>query len=232
MGKASRVRPTVHFIIPYTTLAETKSTIMTASAGNHILQVRVLLLIQAILYLLFSLVAADCYWPDGSNAYDMQECYGLCGADGLCCAPGDLCLVNHLCQRNGPDHALYRGACNMPNWTEAATCPKVCVSEKDGNNVTGIQIVENCFDEPFFFACDTTGLGNACVAWHDPVFSVSGCAREYNTAGNPIPVTAMPSCSGGSDPLLTSSTTFDIGPASTFTDYAVPTGSPSSFIRE
>lgn len=54
---------------------------------------------------------------------------------------------------------------------------------------------------------------------------------EYNTAGSPIPVTVMPSCSGDSDPLLTSSTTFDIGPASTFTDYNVPTGSPSSFIR-
>lgn len=54
---------------------------------------------------------------------------------------------------------------------------------------------------------------------------------EYNTAGNPIPVTAMPSCSGDSDSSLTSSTTFDIGPASTFTDYAVPAGSLGSFIR-
>lgn len=174
-GKASHLRPTVQFIILYyTTLAETKSTIMTASASHLFLHIRILLLLQATLYLLFSLVAADCYWPDGSNAYDMQECYGLCGADGLCCAPGDLCLVNHLCQSSGPDLALYRGACNMPNWTEAATCPKVCVSEKDGNNMTGIQIVENCYDEPFFFACDNTGLGNACAAWHDPVFSMSG----------------------------------------------------------
>lgn len=216
---------------------------MTTSASNCILHIRVLLLLQSTLYLLFSLVAADCYWPDGSNAYDMQECYGLCGADGLCCAPGDLCLVNHLCQSSGPDLALYRGACNMPNWTEAATCPKVCVSEKDGNNMTGIQIVENCYDEPFFFACDNTGWGmpvqpgttrsSVCLVGRldhatrdgSSTDDFTGCAVEYNTAGNPIPVTAMPSCSDDSDPSLTSSTTFDIGPASTFTDYSVPTGS-------
>lgn len=171
MGKASHLRPTVHFVVPYTILVQTKSTIMMASADNHIL--RILLLLQATLYLLFSLVSADCYWPDGSNAYDMQECYGLCGADGLCCAPGDLCLVNHLCQRNGTDRALYRGACNTPNWTEAATCPRFCISEKDGNTMNGTQIVENCFDEPFFFVCDT-GRANDCIAFNAPVFSMSG----------------------------------------------------------
>lgn len=54
---------------------------------------------------------------------------------------------------------------------------------------------------------------------------------EYNTAGNPMPVTNMPSCSNGIDPSLTSSTTFDIGPASTFTDHFRPTGSMSYLIR-
>lgn len=48
---------------------------------------------------------------------------------------------------------------------------------------------------------------------------------EYNTAGNPMPVTNMPSYSNANDLSLTSSTTFDIGPAMTFTDHFVSIGS-------
>lgn len=134
---------------------------------------RLLLLCLATLIHFFPLVTADCYWPDGSNAYEMQECYSQEGADGLCCASGDLCLLNHLCQRTGVDRSLYRGACNMPNWTEAATCPDICVSEKDGDNMTDIQIVDNCFDKPSFFVCGT-GRGLACAAWDSPLFTLSG----------------------------------------------------------
>lgn len=42
-----------------------------------------------------------------------------------------------------------------------------------------------------------------------------------------MPVTNLPSCSNANDPSLTSSTTFDIGPALTLTDHFVPTGSES-----
>lgn len=173
MCKASHLRPTVP---PYTTtLTEMRATTMKASAGNRLIRMRVILLLLATLNHFFTLVAADCYWPDGSNAYDMQECYSQEGADGLCCAPGDLCLLNHLCQSNGLNHFLYRGACNMPNWTEAATCPEICVSERDGNNInlTDIQIVDNCLDEPNFFVCDT-GRESACAALNNPLFSMSG----------------------------------------------------------
>lgn len=147
---------------------------MTASADNCLFRISTLLLLLATFSHFFSLVAADCFWPDGSNAYDMQECYSQQGgADGLCCASGDLCLLNHLCQRIGADQFLYRGACNMPNWTEAATCPEVCVSEEHGNNMTDIQVVDNCFDEPNFFVCDT-GRQFACAAWNNPLFTLPG----------------------------------------------------------
>lgn len=43
-----------------------------------------------------------------------------------------------------------------------------------------------------------------------------------------MPVTNLPSCSNANDPSLTSSTTFDIGPALTLTDHSVPTGSESA----
>lgn len=176
MYNASYLGPTIHLFASHTTtLAGTRATIMKTSAGNSILRMRILILLLAAVNRFFTLVAADCYWPDGSNAYDMQECYSQEVADGLCCAPGDLCLLNHLCQSNGEDRSLYRGACNMPNWTEAATCPEICVNERDGNNInlTDIQVVDNCMDEPNFFVCDT-GLESACAAWNNPCFSMSG----------------------------------------------------------
>lgn len=164
-------RVTVHLVIPYTTPAETTSTTMTALAGIHLLRMRTLLALLATSNHLFSLATADCYWPDGSNAYDMQECYSQEGADGLCCAPGDFCLVNHLCQRAGLDLSLYRGACTMPNWTEAATCTRVCMSAEHGDNMSDTQIVENCFDQPIFFVCGT-GREGACAARSNPVFTM------------------------------------------------------------
>lgn len=176
MCETSHHRPTINLTALYIIiLTETRATIMKGPAGNRLLRMRIFLLLLATLNDFFTLVAADCYWSDGSNAYDMQECYSQEGADGLCCAPGDLCLLNHLCQSNGLDHFLYRGACNMPNWTEAATCPEICVSERDGNNInlTDIQIVDNCFDEPNFFVCDT-GREPACAGWNNPLFSMSG----------------------------------------------------------
>lgn len=144
---------------------------MTASAGNRLLRIRSLLFLLSTLNLVLPLAAADCYWPDGSNAYDMQECYSQEGADGLCCAPGDLCLTNHLCRHNEVNGSLYRGACNMPNWTEAATCTHICMSAEHGDNMTDIQTVENCFDQPMFFVCGT-GKDGACAAWHNPVFTM------------------------------------------------------------
>lgn len=103
----------------------------------------------------FSLVSADCYWPDGSNAYDMHECYGTAGADGLCCAQGDLCLLNHLCQEKGTTNSLYRGACNMKDWTQAATCPKFCAGPDTGSNLTAAQPVGQCWGLDDRYFCDT-----------------------------------------------------------------------------
>ena len=56
------------------------------------------------------------------------------------------------------------------------------------------------------------------------------CLEVYNTAGSATLATSMPSCSA-TNWLSLSSTTFYIGPAPTFTDHFVPTGSASSFIR-
>lgn len=54
---------------------------------------------------------------------------------------------------------------------------------------------------------------------------------EYNTAGNPRLVADMPSCPDDGDPSLSSSTTFDIGPAPTFTRHSLLHGFASSFAR-
>lgn len=109
----------------------------------------------ALTYLL-SLVAAECYWPDGSNAFDMHECYGTTGADGLCCAQGDLCLINTLCQKKGTTHTYYRGACNTPNWTEAETCTEFCTDAESGSNLTAAQPVGQCEATFDVYFCDTS----------------------------------------------------------------------------
>lgn len=210
---------------------------MTASASSHLLGIRTLLLLLAAVNHLFLLVAADCYWPDGSNAYDMQECYSSKGADGLCCAPGDSCLMNHLC-RNEIDHSLYRGACNMQNWTQGMTCPHLCTSREYKNNMTGIQIVDECYDAPGFYVCHT-GISsrNTCFDWNNPLFmlygrparfkilkmvvalTIAGCDEEYNKAGSPTLVTDMPTCSNyDGDP-----SPWTIGLTSTFATRFVPT---------
>jgi hypothetical protein len=210
---------------------------MTAFTSNRLLGIRTILLLLAMVNHLFSLVAADCYWPDGSTASDMQECYGANGADGLCCAPGDSCLMNHLC-RNEIDRSLYRGACNLQNWTQGMTCPQFCTSREYKNNMTNIQIVDECFEAPGFYVCHTgVSPRNTCFDWNNPLFmlygrsagfavwkmgvalTIPGCDEEYNTAGNPTPLTDIPSCSkhdGVPSP-------WTIGPTSTFSTRFVPT---------
>ncbi|KAI3397213.1 hypothetical protein diail_11092 [Diaporthe ilicicola] len=145
--------------------------------SNHLLQTCLLLLATIVQF--WSLVGADCYWHDGSNAGDMQECYSADGADGLCCAPGDICLLNHLCQtielNDEFEYSLYRGACNMPNWTEAATCPEICVNPEQKDNIRDIQLVQECDETPDWFYCKVGGdEGSNCV--ETPVFTLSGMA--------------------------------------------------------
>lgn len=221
---------------------------MAASTGNHILRIRSLLVLLATGSHLFLPVAAECYWPDGSNAYNMQECYGPKGADGLCCAPGDLCLMNRLC-RNEVDRSLYRGACNMPNWTQAMTCPRFCVNKEHKNNMTDIHIVDECYDAPGFFVCHAGIAGrNSCFDWNNPLFMLSGrsasflvleigvplripgCDEEYNAAGSPTLAADMPTCSNYDDPSPTS-LEGDIGPSSTFATHFVPTLLSEPLIR-
>lgn len=102
-------------------------------------------------------VAADCYWPDGSAAYDQHECYGADGADGLCCAEGDLCLLNRLCQARGPaPAALYRGACSLPGDTNS-TCATMCTDARGGSDLAGEQPVGRCSGAGDTFYCDTGG---------------------------------------------------------------------------
>lgn len=99
-------------------------------------------------------VAGDCYWPDGSDAYDQHECYGTDGADGLCCAEGDLCLLNRLCQVNGTTASFYRGACSMPGDTNS-TCTTICTDSDSGSHLAGEQPVGQCSDSSSEFYCDT-----------------------------------------------------------------------------
>lgn len=158
------------------------------------LPLSVLLPCLTALSLLSPPVSADCYWPDGSTAYDMHECYGTDGADGLCCAQGDLCLLNHLCQESSGTRttttttnssssggSLYRGACNTPDWTQGATCPDFCAGPAAGGsngNLTAAQPVGKCWGLRDQYFCDTGGRdGSSCPGPPDnrsDVFSLSG----------------------------------------------------------
>lgn len=211
---------------------------MTRPTSINVLGTHMLLLLLAMVSHLFSFVAADCYWPDGSNALDMQECYGPNGADGLCCAPGDSCLMNQLC-RDSIDHSFYRGACNMQNWTQGMTCPQFCHSREDENNMAGIQIVDECSElSGGYFVCHKDVPGrNTCfdpfntllrldgrsagftISQMGAALTFSGCDEEYNIAGDRTPMAAMPTCSYWDHnpwPLTTA-------PTSTVMDSLVPT---------
>jgi hypothetical protein len=78
---------------------------------------------------LASLVKADCYYPNGSNAtdYTYVPCKGGSGVSS-CCIPseGDVCLSNGLCYY---DHGSYpfRGACTDKSW-KSPSCPTWCIA--------------------------------------------------------------------------------------------------------
>lgn len=121
-------------------------------------------------------VASDCYWPDGSEAYDQHECYGTEGADGLCCAEGDLCLLNHLCQVNGTTATFYRGACSMPGDTNS-TCATICTDSSSGGNLSGEQPVGQCSGSSNEFYCSTDkATGSNCTSFASSiqVYTLSG----------------------------------------------------------
>lgn len=121
-------------------------------------------------------VASDCYWPDGSDAYDQHECYGINGADGLCCAEGDLCLLNHLCQVNGTIATFYRGACSIPEDTNS-TCATICTDSSSGSNLSGAQPVGQCAGSNNEFYCNTdTAAGSNCSSFARSVqvYTLSG----------------------------------------------------------
>ncbi|ROV87171.1 hypothetical protein VMCG_10657 [Cytospora schulzeri] len=190
-----------------------------------------------------SLVSADCYWPDGSNAYDMHECYGTAGADGLCCAQGDLCLLNHLCQENGTTDSLYRGACNVQDWTQATTCPEFCAEPDTGSDLAAAQPVGQCWGLADRYFCDTGNYFHSIcplLSNSSDIFTLTGCTQGYNTAGSAMVLTAIPSCTSSEDvpgvsPSGSAPISFDLGPDPTlirsslgFSVSTVPTGAPGS----
>lgn len=177
-------------------------------------------------------VASDCYWPDGSEAYDQHECYGTEGADGLCCAEGDWCLLNHLCQVNGTTATFYRGACSLPGVTNS-TCATICTNSTSGSNLSGEQSVGQCLGSSNEFYCSTdkaTGSNCTSFATSVQVYTLSGkslsqyrrdelstdtrgekkqkkttgCVKEYNTAGSATVITVSPTCSVASAASVTS----------------------------
>lgn len=85
--------------------------------------------------------------------------------------------MNHLCQ--SPTYrTLYRGACNMPNWTEAETCPQICFDSEDEDNMSDIQLVEQCdvTTEEYYCKADEQIRGVDCSRSDlaVPVFTLPG----------------------------------------------------------
>lgn len=138
---------------------------------KHLLPLSVFVPCFVVLSCLCSLVAADCYWLDGSNADDMHECYGTGGADGLCCAEGDLCLLNHLCQKTGTTDWFYRGACYVQDWTQAQTCPQVCDDPSVGEYLNAPHPVAQCDGPPYaMYFCNDSNSGSECWRFSDDVY--------------------------------------------------------------
>lgn len=74
----------------------------------------------------FSLVAADCYFPNGL----LNELYQPCNrssAHSMCCGTRglDRCRNDGLCF-DAPNNDMWRGSCSDPTWKSPA-CIKLCV---------------------------------------------------------------------------------------------------------
>lgn len=72
------------------------------------------------------MVAATCYYPDGSVAgtYTWVPCKST-GTASTCCIPseGDVCMADGLC--NWVGHYYFRGACTDKTWQDPS-CAQVC----------------------------------------------------------------------------------------------------------
>lgn len=72
------------------------------------------------------MVAATCYYPDGSVAgtYTWVPCKST-GTASTCCIPseGDVCMADGLC--NWVGHYYFRGACTDSTWQDPS-CAQVC----------------------------------------------------------------------------------------------------------
>ncbi|KAF7551800.1 hypothetical protein G7Z17_g4742 [Cylindrodendrum hubeiense] len=104
---------------------------------------------------LVALAAAQCYYPDGSEASDRryEPCGGINTTFSTCCvfSEGEECLPNGLCMH--PGHYDYRAACDNRDWEGcAAICP---TASSDG----WVQVEECTADE---YCCNTDRNGNCC----------------------------------------------------------------------
>lgn len=73
-----------------------------------------------------TVVAQDCYYPEGNKAtdYDFEPCGGENTTFASCCyfGEGDICLGNGLCSYVG--HYDYRAACQDKSWEKCQNpCP-------------------------------------------------------------------------------------------------------------
>lgn len=81
-----------------------------------------------------SLVNADCYYPNGTNANNLpggvkyEECPGLPGSHGMCCyESGDQrCKDNGLCYY-ADGALLWRQLCTDSTW-QSEGCVKLCLN--------------------------------------------------------------------------------------------------------
>lgn len=78
------------------------------------------------------LVAAVCYYPDGSVSPQDTACLNN-GDNSTCCGQGYACLSNNICEATGdeikkPGASLYvRGSCTDPTW-RSNNCPQFCIN--------------------------------------------------------------------------------------------------------
>lgn len=85
-----------------------------------------------ILFILFSTVIADCYFPNGTNSNIglSSELYQACGGGdkhSMCCRMGrDQCRDDGLCS-NYQRNEIWRESCTDPTW-RSPSCVKLCVT--------------------------------------------------------------------------------------------------------
>ncbi|KAF8857535.1 hypothetical protein BDZ45DRAFT_726705 [Acephala macrosclerotiorum] len=165
----------------------------------------------ALIFLLRSVAASTCYWPDGTEAADGYIACNSTASGSACCGANDACTTFGWCL--GASGMPYRGGCTDSTWGSSACQNSYCQSVKDN-----YQFLMNCnggtyvAGETLVFCCSGSNSGNSC------------CNLNFS-----LPYTAATGLTGRAfipdSKVAAVTTTVTVGASSTGSSTASPTSS-------